>query len=161
MLSIQRQYLRVVPAPVSDLLDLTELDLRYNFLRNLTDLSKLQKLLVLKLTNNQLESLPGSLFELSELQLLWVDVNKLTSLPPEIGKLTHLAYLKVDENDLIDCLDYANASGARACTVLGGSSTDYGELIGDSASDTYKGIDKDGDVAHLECTCNYQLFDFI
>lgn len=68
---------------------------------------------------------------------------------------------KVDENDLIDCLDYANASGARACTVLGGSSTDYGELIGDSASDTYKGIDKDGDVAHLECTCNYQLFDFI
>eukprot|EP01043_Picozoa_sp_COSAG02_P032971 COSAG02_NODE_2226_length_9456_cov_6.430587_4_plen_1233_part_00 len=100
-LSIQRQHLRVVPSPVSDLLDLTELDLRDNFLRNLTDLSKLQKLTVLKLTNNQLESLPASVFDLSELQQLWVDVNKLTSLPPEIGKLTNLWYLKLDENDLV------------------------------------------------------------
>ena len=99
-LSIQRQNLRVVPAAVSDLIELTDLDLRNNLLANLTDLSKLQKLTVLKLTNNQLQSLPSSMFELSELQELWVDVNKLKSLPPEIGKLTQLWYLKLDENDI-------------------------------------------------------------
>lgn len=115
-LSIERQNLRVVPAPVSDLLELTDLDLRNNFLRNLTDLSKLQKLTVLKLTNNQLESLPASVFDLAKLEQLWVDVNKLTSLPSDLAKLTHLWYLKLDENDLAHLPD--EIGQLQALTIL-------------------------------------------
>ena len=78
-----------------------DLDLRNNLLTNLTDLSRLQKLQTLKLTDNMLVSLPDSLFKLSSLQVLWMDVNKLTHLPPGIGRLTHLEHLKLDDNQIV------------------------------------------------------------
>lgn len=59
--------------------------LQYNELKTLPDcLSNLTQLTTLDLTGNQLTSLPESFGKLSQLTHFWLDDNKLTSLPVSI-----------------------------------------------------------------------------
>ena len=58
----------------------------------------LSNLQILRLSNNNLTSLPDSIVNLSNLQILSLLNNKLTSLPESIATLTKIKYLELEES---------------------------------------------------------------
>ena len=63
-------------------------------------LKSLRELNILRLHNNQLNSLPNQIGNLTNLLKLWLNNNQLNSLPNEIGNLTKLQELWLYNNQL-------------------------------------------------------------
>jgi len=113
-----------LPPEIGELINLTELDLRYNQLTHLppeigrltnitrfnikfnyldklvSQIGKLTNLTGLYLMGNQLRHLPPEIGRLTNLKLLDLDNNRLHQLPPEIGQLTNLIRLHLSGNPL-------------------------------------------------------------
>nr|XP_036879223.1 protein scribble homolog isoform X6 [Manis javanica] len=88
-------------ASCPSLANLVTLELRENLLKSLpASLSFLVKLEQLDLGGNDLEVLPDTLGALPNLRELWLDRNQLSALPPELGNLRRLVCLDVSENRL-------------------------------------------------------------
>ena len=66
------------------------------------EIGELTKLEWLNLFNNQLTTLPPVLWKLTKLEGLHLAYNQLTTLPPEIGKLTELKWLWLEGNPITD-----------------------------------------------------------
>jgi small GTP-binding protein len=79
----------------------TELKLSGNQLTSLpAEIVELKNLTELDLYRNQLESLPAEIGKLTNLTILDLSRNQLESLPAEIGKLTNLTFLDLSRNQL-------------------------------------------------------------
>lgn len=64
------------------------------------DISKLENLRILDLTQNQLEKIPNNICKLSKLERLYLNHNKLVDLPDELGQLENLVRLNICDNQL-------------------------------------------------------------
>ena len=72
------------------------------------EIGDLKKLMVLKVSNNQLVGLPTSIQKLNRLEWLYLVGNELTQLPAEIGDLNELKSLSVSGNPLtVDAIKVA------------------------------------------------------
>ncbi|KRY55169.1 PH domain leucine-rich repeat-containing protein phosphatase 1 [Trichinella britovi] len=135
------QHLEMIPEEIfnsEETSALTELNLQRNSLRErppngnafilgwLNDLSRLQFLKRLNLSENELFHCPSCLCELEALTELHLAGNKLTDLPPGIGTLKNLMVLNLQNNwlqslpsELADCenLIYLNLSFNRFVTI--------------------------------------------
>ncbi|KRX76037.1 PH domain leucine-rich repeat-containing protein phosphatase 1 [Trichinella sp. T6] len=135
------QHLEMIPEEIfnsEETSALTELNLQRNSLRErppngnafiigwLNDLSRLQFLKRLNLSENELFHCPSCLCELEALTELHLAGNKLTDLPPRIGTLKNLMVLNLQNNwlqslpsELADCenLIYLNLSFNRFVTI--------------------------------------------
>ncbi|CAL8141139.1 unnamed protein product [Orchesella dallaii] len=91
-----------IPPQIFELDDLTTLDLSWNNLRELPQgLDKARSLLVLNLSNNCIEVIPGNvLMNLTDLLYLDVSNNKLETLPPQTRRLVHMQTLILNDNPL-------------------------------------------------------------
>ncbi len=91
-----------LPPEISKLEKLTTLDISDNKLTSLPpEISKLEKLTQLDISGNKLTSLPFGISKLKNLIQLDISGNKLTYLPSEISKLKNLKELGISENKLI------------------------------------------------------------
>jgi adenylate cyclase len=95
-------YIHEIPDAFKALTSLTVLNLAHNKLVTLPSrvLPFLKQLSQLKVSGNQLTSIPREIGELDMLSDLNVSRNKLTSLPDELGRLAQLRWLNVKENAL-------------------------------------------------------------
>lgn len=98
-LYISRVELKSVPESLTKLSQLRVLDLHYNKLEKLPNLSPLKKLEILHLFINQLTSIEG-LEDLKELGFLNVGANELTTITDKIGTLEKLQVLNVCTNKI-------------------------------------------------------------
>uniref|UniRef100_A0A8C7LCN8 Erbb2 interacting protein n=1 Tax=Oncorhynchus kisutch TaxID=8019 RepID=A0A8C7LCN8_ONCKI len=139
-LSMPDNDLTVLPAAIANLINLKELDVSKNSIQEFPEniknckvlaiveasvnpISKLTKLQILELRENQLKMLPKSMHKLTQLERLdlgsneftevpevleqltgikelWMDGNRLTFLPGMLGTLKQLSYLDVSKNNL-------------------------------------------------------------
>lgn len=98
-LYISRVELKVVPDSLTQLSQLKILDLHYNKLEKLPDLSPLRNLEILHLFINQLTEIKG-IEDLSQLGFLNVGANKLTTITNKIGTLENLQVLNLCTNNI-------------------------------------------------------------
>jgi len=98
-LYISRVELKVVPKKLTQLTQLKVLDLHYNKLEKLPNLSPLRELKILHLFINQLAEIKG-IENLSELEHLDVGANNLTSITDKIGTLEKLQVLNLCTNKI-------------------------------------------------------------
>jgi Leucine-rich repeat (LRR) protein len=106
--------LTVIPPAVFDLVELEELSLAGNQLRELSaDVGRLTALKRLQLAGNELESLPESIGALTALEGAWLHGNRLAALPEALGALTALAQLSLAGNSL------QVGAGEGRCCILG------------------------------------------
>jgi len=80
---------------------LTSLDLRHNNLRSIpTTISNLQNLQILRLTENNIDTIIDQIFQLSDLEIL--SLNNVTKISNQISKLTNLKQLYCHHNKMSD-----------------------------------------------------------
>lgn len=99
-----------MPLSFKELVNLKRLDLSFNKLNALIDLSQEQKqgqplwphLRHINLNNNQLTSLPPYLFECKNLCDLFFSDNPITIIPPEIANLKELLLLEANSASLME-----------------------------------------------------------
>lgn len=92
-------------AGLSNLTKLTYLNLRKTQLVDLpAEIERLQGLITLSLAENQLKSLPPQVGQLRQLTELYLYENQLTDLPDAIGELTELRTLDLRGNNRLTCL---------------------------------------------------------
>ena len=90
-----------MPAEISELRNLTSLDLSYNRLTALpAEISELRNLTSLDLGGNRLTAVPAEISELRNLTSLDLSGNRLTALPAEISELRNLTSLALSRNQL-------------------------------------------------------------
>ncbi|XP_057668841.1 protein flightless-1 [Diorhabda carinulata] len=91
-----------IPAELFHLEELSTLDFSHNNLKEVPEgLDKAKSLLVLNLSNNQIESIPNSLFiNLTDLLFLDLSENNLETLPPQTRRLANLQTLILNNNPL-------------------------------------------------------------
>lgn len=91
-----------IPPELFRLEELTSLDLSHNRLKEVPEgLEKAKSLLVLNLSDNQIETIPNSLFiHLTDLLFLDLSNNKLETLPPQTRRLANLQTLNLSDNPL-------------------------------------------------------------
>lgn len=100
-LNLSYQKLLNFPAKIWELKNLKILKISSNDLESLPpEIGKLTKLTWLDLYHNKLTDLPAEIWELTNLTTLCLTGNKLTSLPSGIGRLTNLTELYLDYNEL-------------------------------------------------------------
>ena len=100
-LGIASNELPELPDTISDLVNLTELDLSNNGLESLSpEIGQLKRLRKLDLSMNRLIEVPASIGDLSQLTELNLMGNKLRRLPEGIGSLVQLGSLGVRSNFL-------------------------------------------------------------
>ena len=93
--------LTTVPAEISNLTNLTSLDLYSNQVTTLpSEIGNLTKLTKLEIGNNQMTSLPAKIGNLTQLTNLSLHSNQITTLPAEIGNLTQLTNLTLSNNQI-------------------------------------------------------------
>jgi internalin A len=96
-----RNPLKTLPSEIVHLIQLCELDLRWNHLTILPpEIGQLTALQRLDLRGNQLTGVPPEIGQLIALQQLYLSRNQLTALPPEIGQLIALQQLYLSRNQL-------------------------------------------------------------
>jgi len=95
-------YIREIPQSFTSLTTLNVLNLAHNKLSSLPGcvLPRLKQLSQLKVSGNQLESIPPEIGALEQLSDLNASRNKLRELPSEIGHLAQLRWLNLKENVL-------------------------------------------------------------
>jgi hypothetical protein len=95
--------LKDLPESVAKLNFLVKLDLTDNDLGAITpSLSSKKSLLSLDLSGNKISTVSANIGELSELRELFLNKNSISSLPVEFGKLTHLKVLTFRQNRLTE-----------------------------------------------------------
>jgi small GTP-binding protein len=100
-LDLSRNQLRLLPAEIGELTNLTKLNLSGNPLKTLpAEIGELTNLSDLNLYGNRLTSLPAEIGELTNLTVLSLSGNQLKTLPAEIGELTNLTVLYLSGNQL-------------------------------------------------------------
>ena len=73
----------------------------YKGLKELPDIfDRFPNLVELNLSNNQIETLPPSLFKAKKLRILKLYKNNISDLPSEIGQLKNLVHLSLSYNNL-------------------------------------------------------------
>lgn len=92
-----------VPIGIFELEDLSTVDLSYNKLRECpAELENARTLLVLNLSNNEIEVIPNQVFiNLTDLMILDLSDNKLETLPPQMRRLTNLQTLILNNNPML------------------------------------------------------------
>ncbi|KAG8562855.1 hypothetical protein GDO81_015841 [Engystomops pustulosus] len=104
------QSLEEIPEHLFYCRDITNLNLRHNFLQlhseaGVTSLCRFSQLKVLNLSQNKLGDFPQELCEITTLTELNVSCNGLTLLPPQIGQMLSLQTLNLDGNYLTSLPD--------------------------------------------------------
>ncbi|XP_044125510.1 PH domain leucine-rich repeat-containing protein phosphatase 2 [Bufo gargarizans] len=99
------QSLKEIPEHLFYCQDITNLNLRHNFLQldsaaGVTSLARFSQLRVLNLSQNKLGDFPLQLCEITTLTELNVSCNGLTHLPPQVGQMLSLQTLNLDGNCL-------------------------------------------------------------
>jgi len=92
-----------VPIGLFELEDLSTVDLSYNNLKECpAELENARTLLVLNLSNNEIEVIPNQVFiNLTDLMILDLSNNKLETLPPQMRRLTNLQTLILNNNPML------------------------------------------------------------
>eukprot|EP01128_Nolandella_sp_AFSM9_P004398 TRINITY_DN1966_c0_g1_i1.p1 TRINITY_DN1966_c0_g1~~TRINITY_DN1966_c0_g1_i1.p1 ORF type:complete len:467 (+),score=94.18 TRINITY_DN1966_c0_g1_i1:48-1403(+) len=102
---IQKQ-LATFPEELTQLPNLTELDLSENLIASLPDsISKVTSLVSLNLSDNRLSSLPDSFGLLVQLEELTLRKNELTELPSSVSTLSALQTISLSNNRLVKLPD--------------------------------------------------------
>jgi len=101
-IELQTNMLNKIPENILLQSQITYLDFKYNYTKfqNLNKINRLQKLEYLNLSSCGIDTLPLSLFELTNLEMLILSDNQITELPKEIGNLTSLTSLVLYDNKL-------------------------------------------------------------
>ncbi|MHA1734103.1 MAG: leucine-rich repeat domain-containing protein [Promethearchaeota archaeon] len=100
-LSLHGTRLKEFPVEITRLQALENLDLSNNYLRSLSPrMSELVHLKTLNVNNNQLQGIPTSLFSIKSLERIYLKKNKITKLQGEIGALQNLEVLDLSNNDI-------------------------------------------------------------
>ncbi|KAH3764342.1 Leucine-rich repeat protein SHOC-2 [Pelomyxa schiedti] len=100
-LALCRNNIAVLPDEISNLQSLTLLNLSDNVLTSIPNaLCNITELQTLKLSGNRIETLPDNISKLTKLTQLSVASNRLTQLPPAIGTLPCLRELILSNNAL-------------------------------------------------------------
>ncbi len=99
-LLLSRNSLKELPKEVLLIVRLKHLDVSYNSIESLPDLSSLRKLRELNLESNQLKDLPPSLASLSKLQAFIAGENQLSSFPEALLGLKKLEKISLPANQI-------------------------------------------------------------
>ena len=97
-LALNANKLTHVPQELSSLTNLNALWLQDNYLSDISSISSLPKLELLKLSNNQLTSLPH--LSLPKMRELWLEGNYLVEIPSSVSELPSLERLWLDRNKI-------------------------------------------------------------
>lgn len=97
-ISIFGTFLKSAPLTVSLSSELKELYIQDCSLSNSFQFKQLQKLNVLKLISNNLDTIPKEIFTLTKLKKLSLKGNNLTEISPLISQLSNLEYLNISRN---------------------------------------------------------------
>ncbi|WP_378188135.1 leucine-rich repeat domain-containing protein [Aquimarina sp. W85] len=99
-LNLTANKLVALPDNFTALVHLKEINLHLNRLNSLPNMSSFGELIALNVKNNQINSLPDSIGDLSNLKNLDISGNQITAIPESIGKLSNLQHLKLSFNRL-------------------------------------------------------------
>ncbi len=100
-LELQHNLLTSIPAEIATLTQLKEIDLSYNQLPSIPPcITSLPELTLLHLSHNQIDELPAEIGNLTKLLNFFLSHNKIPTLPPEIGNLTKLKTLFLSHNKI-------------------------------------------------------------
>lgn len=111
-LYLYRNKLISLPESISQLTNLTWLNVGGGLVSLPEWIAQLINLTDLGLYNNQLTSLPDSIGQLTNLDRLDVSYNKLKSIPESIGLLTNLTQLTINRNPLYPEIKAADKQGS-------------------------------------------------
>lgn len=93
----------IYPKTRTELLELTQISLKWNRLKDIpSEFTNLKKLELLELNNNAIETLPDSIENLTSLKHLNLNINSLLTLPKGIVKLKQLEYLNIKNNKYLE-----------------------------------------------------------
>ncbi len=93
----------IYPKIKTELLELTQISLKWNRLKNIpSEFTNLKKLELLELNNNAIETLPDGIENLTSLKHLNLNINSLRTLPKRIVKLKQLEYLNIKNNKYLE-----------------------------------------------------------
>ena len=114
VLNLSNQGLASVDMGIFNRIDLTELNLSHNNLKDAlpSQVGQLKNLQVLNLSYNKFTGVPAEVGQLKKLLVLDLSNNQLTGLPYEIGNLTQLQVLNVSGNA------YSEADLAKITSTL-------------------------------------------
>nr|XP_002736431.1 PREDICTED: uncharacterized protein LOC100371525 [Saccoglossus kowalevskii] len=99
-LNMADNHLTSINQSITNLKQLRKLNLSGNKLINIDYITTLLKLEELHLSNNEIQSLPASIGDMSDLTVLYLDKNNLTTLPSDIKKLHQLERIDVSSNQI-------------------------------------------------------------
>lgn len=116
-LDISRNAIQVFPGDLQRLQQLQTLRMDNNRLTDVSSIPTLAKLSDLNLRNNDISTLPASIFRLPSLQNLNLSDNKIESLPESVQSATHLTTLDVRGN-LLSTLPYQLTKLERLSRLL-------------------------------------------
>jgi hypothetical protein len=102
LLSLENNHLEILPDSITELLNLTELNLSFNRLKKLpVRIGFMYKLQWMPLNNNQLTELPVTFGALTALQKIDIECNKLRILPENLENMLSCHSLNANRNHLI------------------------------------------------------------
>lgn len=96
----QANNLKKLPKEINKLIRLERLTIGNTELQEIPDISNLQKLKTLNITNSKLSKLHSSIGKLTNLERVSLSSGNLTELPKEIGDVPYLSSLHVSDNKL-------------------------------------------------------------
>lgn len=102
-LNLSRQHLTAIPEEVYEMVDLKVLKLYQNNIDSISPkIGQLKNLEKLYLGKNNLKHLPQEIKELKNLKILSIAYNKIEELPSSIGEMTNLEQLWANQNQLTE-----------------------------------------------------------
>ncbi|AZQ61906.1 T9SS type A sorting domain-containing protein [Flammeovirga pectinis] len=99
-LALDSKTLSTLPSNFGELTALTSLKIGNNEFTNIPDISNLSQLLILELNNNNLSTIPTSIYSLISLERLILDANKINTVEQKFSNLSNLDCLAIRNNFL-------------------------------------------------------------